>query len=379
MSKYSPHDLLPAPVPSSESPASDYFYHEVLKHLIPDTVRLMNNGIPIDMDKVEALEVVLDQVLAEVDATLAANPIIQRFQADQHSRLVEAYVAEQSSKMKPPSHFIKPFKPKDMTHRSYFMNEFAQANSLQQPSELIPDTNCPKWTARQVKPFADSRPTLQRLLDGTLDESTPLVQSAMLSLATDKSAKYNRRYELNISNSRELELPPFNPASPDQKHALLTDTLGYESEKLSDAYKDYDRKMNNAIRYNNPTDHIIEPKNKYSWDRDNVESLMKSTNDPDLQQILQAFIDHSFSAIVRNNFIQAFYEYTIDGVLLGNIKLYGTKTFRLTSSNPNLLNMPSTGSIYAKPIKQCFVAPKGFVVYAIDYGALILSFIEVNS
>jgi len=370
MSVYSPHDLLPAPVPSSESPASDYFYHEVLKHLIPDTVRLMNNGIPIDMDKVEALEAVLDQVLAEVDATLAANPIIQRFQADQHSRLVEAYVAEQSSKMKPPSHFIKPFKPKDMTHRSYFMNEFAQANSLQQPSELIPDTNCPKWTARQVKPFADSRPTLQRLLDGTLDESTPLVQSAMLSLATDKSAKYNRRYELNISNSRELELPPFNPASPDQKHALLTDTLGYESEKLSDAYKDYDRKMNNAIRYNNPTDHIIEPKNKYSWDRDNVESLMKMTNDPDLQQVLQAFIDHSFSAIVRNNFVQAFYDYTIDGVLHGNYKLFGAKSMRFTSNAPNMLNLPSTKSIYSKPIKQCLIAPPGKVVLAIDYGAL---------
>jgi len=326
MSAYSPWDLLPAPVPSSESPASDYFYHEVLKHLIPDTVRLMNNGIPIDMDKVEALEVVLDQVLAEVDATLAANPIIQRFQADQHSRLVEAYVAEQSSKMKPPSHFVKPFKPKDMTHRSYFMNEFAQANSLQQPSELIPDTNCPKWTARQVKPFADSRPTLQRLLDGTLDESTPLVQSAMLSLATDKSAKYNRRYELNISNSRELELPPFNPASPDQLHALLTDTLGYESDEFSDAYKDYDRKMNNAIRYNNPTDHIVPPKNKYSWKRKYIETIMVGMKDEDLLEVCQAFVDHSFSAIVKNNFIKSFYEYSIDGRLYGTYKLIGAKT-----------------------------------------------------
>ena len=32
--------------------------------------------------------------------------------------------------------------------------------------------------------------------------------------------------------------------------------------------------------------------------------------------------------------------------------------------------MPSTKSIYSKPIKKCFVAPPGYVVLAVDYGAL---------
>ena len=35
-----------------------------------------------------------------------------------------------------------------------------------------------------------------------------------------------------------------------------------------------------------------------------------------------------------------------------------------------MLNSPSTKSIYSKPIKRCFTAPPGYVVYGIDLAAL---------
>ena len=269
----------------------------------------MANGLPIDLDKVEELEKTLDIVLAQVEETLQSNPIIAKFQRIQYKRLLGTYVSDQTSKMKTATDLISVFKPKDMNHRSYFMHVYAEANDIEEPLELLP-TGIPKWTAKDAKPLTTDHPVINRLLAGTLDDSNNFVSTAMQLLAQHKADIYNKRYLDNIADPK-LELPKFNPASSTQKRDLF-DYLGLKSEAVSkDSGED-------------------------SWNRAQIERINAETEDPDIKDFTQAFIDHSFGAIVKNNFIKSFYEYTLNGRLYGSLKIFGAKS--LTKGN---LKLPS--------------------------------------
>jgi DNA polymerase-1 len=94
-------------------------------------------------------------------------------------------------------------------------------------------------------------------------------------------------------------------------------------------------------------------------------------------KILKAFIELNKVSKILDSFIPNFLNKTIpkkDRVYLyGGFNLGGTVSGRLSSSKPNLQQIPSTGSIYAKPIKKCFKPPKGWLLCGADFNALIAS------
>lgn len=56
--------------------------------------------------------------------------------------------------------------------------------------------------------------------------------------------------------------------------------------------------------------------------------------------------------------------------LHGSFNSTGTKSGRMSSSGPNLQQLPSTGTIYAKDIKKCFKAPTGWIWVGADFASL---------
>jgi DNA polymerase-1 len=110
-----------------------------------------------------------------------------------------------------------------------------------------------------------------------------------------------------------------------------------------------------------------------------LKKLLNHTSDPEMLSFLEALIDYKAVIIILTTFIPAFERAVLgpDGwhYLFGNFNLGGTVSGRLSSSDPNLQNIPSNGSDktkqrYAKIIKTCVKAPLGWLFVGLDFDSL---------
>lgn len=98
--------------------------------------------------------------------------------------------------------------------------------------------------------------------------------------------------------------------------------------------------------------------------------------------LLEHLIEWAEVSKILNTFIPAFKNNSIEKegwyYLHGGFNLGGAKSGRLSSSKPNLMNLPSTGTKYAKIIKSCFQAPpygpgnkkQGWLMVGADFSSL---------
>lgn len=104
-----------------------------------------------------------------------------------------------------------------------------------------------------------------------------------------------------------------------------------------------------------------------------LHALVNHTQDPAAKTFLQALIDFKAVSKILTDFIPSF-EDAIPGpdgwhYLCGNFNLGGTISGRLSSSDPNLQNLPAN-SKYAKLIKWCVEAPPGWIFAGLDFNSL---------
>lgn len=169
-------------------------------------------------------------------------------------------------------------------------------------------------------------------------------------LQTEAMLEANLKLKVKVKPIEDFQHIQYNPNSPIQTSKLLFDKL-----KL----KPIDFTPTGAASVGNKT----------------LIKLINSGVTKTQEKIIRILMDLADVSIILNNFIKNFKEKSIkksDGYyyLHGNFNLGGTVSGRLSSSDPNMQNIPSTGTVYAKIIKECFIAPSGWLMMGADFASL---------
>ena len=181
-------------------------------------------------------------------------------------------------------------------------------------------------------------------------ENSPIIKDfhhgQLNKLCDEYTAKAKKKvYTLDDPIIARVE---FNPGSDTQLRALIYDYLGYAVIDLTDGKLP-------------------------STGKDTLEKMRANSKSQAHTDIFDNLIGRSAASIILSTFIPAFEraQQLPDGSwrLYGNFNLGGTQSLRLSSSNPNLQNIPAN-SVYAKIIKACFISTKDWIYCGSDFDSL---------
>jgi DNA polymerase-1 len=189
-----------------------------------------------------------------------------------------------------------------------------------------------------------------------LIETSPVIDALNLLLqhsAWDKDyetrkAKAKNPGKILPKNLAAFDDTRFNPNSGPQLQRLLYEQMGLPVLDLTDTKQP-------------------------ATGAETIEKLVNHTNEPSYKKLLESLIGYGKVTKVLSTFIPAFERGILkeDGMryLHGSFNLGGTVSGRLSSSDPNMQNLPA-GSDFGKVIKTCFQAPEGWLFAGADFNSL---------
>lgn len=179
---------------------------------------------------------------------------------------------------------------------------------------------------------------------------TNLIKDFITHLRKEECVKKNALLKVKVKPLEDFNDITYNPASNLQTRKLLYDIMGYEKLDLTKTG---------------------EP----GVGAKTIKKLLLKAKNSEHAAILTALVGLQEVSIILNNFIKNFYAKSAQKTdnfyyMYGNFNLGVVVSGRLSSSDPNLQNIPSTGTIYAKYIKGCFKAPPGWLMMGADFASL---------
>lgn len=203
-----------------------------------------------------------------------------------------------------------------------------------------------------------ARETLESIVkqnQDVIDNSAHIAQAQEIRRISAHKKDFKDRQDKakNPDNIKEKDLDTysidcFNPNSGKQKATLLYDLL--ELPVLGRTDTGLPETTNSTLK-----------------------ALVNHTDSPEVKELLNALEGFGKANKILTTFIPAFEKAVVkeDGSawLHGSFNLGGTISGRLSSSSPNLTNLPS-GSKYGKLIKECFAPAPGMLFVGSDFDSL---------
>lgn len=183
----------------------------------------------------------------------------------------------------------------------------------------------------------------------TVIENSNIIKVMNLLVQTSEMEKANAKLKVKQHPLEKFSGVRFNPNSGPQLQRLLYEQMGLPVLDYTDTKQP-------------------------ATGAETITKLINHTAQPEYKALLQALVSYGQVNKILTTFIPAFEaaleKETGDIVWLhGNFNLGGTVSGRLSSSDPNLQNIPAN-SLYGKLIKECFVAPYGWLFCGADFNSL---------